>query len=75
MLKDFHIDEDSGDTAKIIEVNEDENGNRASSDKSREKYLFGKHVVGCDGPSSVVANQLQIKFDGLLNLANTKSSQ
>ena len=73
MLKDFHIDEDSGDTAKIIEVNEDENGNRASSDKSREKYLFGKYVVGCDGPSSVVANQLQIKFDGLLNLANTKS--
>lgn len=75
MLTDFHIDEDSGVTAKIVEVNEDENGKTSTTTSSQceEKCIFAKYIIGCDGPSSVVATKLQIRFDGLLNLANTKS--
>lgn len=74
MVKDFHIDSESGVTAEIIQVNEDENGEKASFEQKDEKmYIFGKYIVGCDGPKSLVASKLEIKFDGLLNLANTKS--
>jgi len=71
-LKDFHIDENSGVTANIVAVN-DETATSTTLDQGSKKCIFAKYIVGCDGPSSVVAKKLQIKFDGLLNLANTKS--
>ena len=76
MVDDFQINEDAGVTVKLIEVNEDEDGLQRPNLDGRthtEKWIHANYIVGCDGPTSTVAEKLEIKFDGLLNLAKTKS--
>jgi len=73
MLGDFWISEETGVKANLLEVNEDENGVQHQGGSHATKTVHAKYIVGCDGPSSVVAKKLEIKFDGLLNLANTRS--
>ena len=36
-------------------------------------YIHAKFLVGCDGPGSFVSSKLQAKFDGFVNLGQTRS--
>ena len=73
-VHDFHIKEDDGVTAQLNEVTEDENGvHHLKTRKDAKKVIQAKYIVGCDGPSSIVAKKARFQFDGLLNLAKTKS--
>lgn len=77
LLQDFQIHDEKGVDAELLQVNEDEDGNpmQNTSNVTPENHvhIHAKYIVGCDGPSSIVAKKLDIKFDGLLNLAKTKS--
>jgi hypothetical protein len=76
LLGDFHVNEDAGARAKLVEVNEDEDGAQhpKNSNQRLEKLTRAKHVVGCNGPTSAFPkNEVQSWFDGLLKLAKTKS--
>ena len=73
LLDDFQVSEGVGVQAKLLEVNEDEDGKAHNDGSDRQVNVSAKYLVGCDGPASTVAKKLKIRFDGLLNLANTKS--
>jgi 2-polyprenyl-6-methoxyphenol hydroxylase-like FAD-dependent oxidoreductase len=48
--------------AKVQNVNSEET-----------KYLKGKYLVGCDGPSSRVSQRLEARFDGFVNMGQTRT--
>jgi 2-polyprenyl-6-methoxyphenol hydroxylase-like FAD-dependent oxidoreductase len=37
------------------------------------RYIKSQYIVGCDGPNSTVTNIIGAKFDGFVNLGQTKS--
>lgn len=72
IMRDFTMDE-AGVNACIEEVNEDVDGNSDNNASGETANIRAKYIAGCDGPGSLVAKKMHFEFDGLLNLARTKS--
>lgn len=45
----------------------------ASNDESKVQYVRSQYIVGCDGPASVVSRKVTAKFDGFVNLGQTRT--
>ena len=57
------------------EENGESKGNERESKKKKKKTLVRCRFVGaCDGANSFCSNEVGLKFDGLVNLANSRST-